>query len=145
MKTRIAALVLVLAAGCSRPWLVIPGGKLDGTVKPTPESFAFAKNGATIQLETRPQDPYSVNVSSAIVDGSLYVSGGDTKTRWVENMIADPEVRARVAGDVYELRARRVEDPAELRAFAAAWLARSTFARDPLKFPEVWVYRLEPR
>jgi hypothetical protein len=142
---RLALLCSVLVCGC-RPFLVIPGGKLDGPVKPAPASFAFAANGATIQLETRPEDPYSVNVTSAIVGDGLYVSAGNSRSRWVQNIEVTPLVRARVAGDVYELRARRVVDAAEMDAFAEAWLTRNSWARDPRKLEgEVWVFRLEPR
>ena len=141
---RFALLCSILVSACG-PFLLFPGGKLDGSVKPTPASFAFASDAGTIQIETRPADPYSVNVACAIVGDRLYVSGGDTKTRWVENIEADPLVRARIDGDVYELRARRVVDDAELRAFAVAWMKLGSWARDPTKLGEVWVYQLEPR
>jgi len=145
MRARNSALLCaLLVCGCG-PFLLLPGGRLGGTVKPTPASFAFASDAGTIQLETRPADPYSVNVAGAVVGDGLYVSGGDTKTRWVENIEADPLVRARIDGSVYELRARRVVDAAELQAFAVAWLNLGSWARDPTKLGEVWVYRLEPR
>jgi len=145
MRGRCSALLLsMLVCGCG-PFLLFPGGKLDGPVKPTPASFAFASDAGTIQLETRPADPYSVNVAGAVVEDGLYVSGGDTRNRWVENIEADPLVRARIDGSVYELRARRVVDDAELRAFAVAWMNLGSWARDPTKLGEVWVYRLEPR
>jgi hypothetical protein len=54
-------------------------------------------------------------------------------------------VRARIDGSVYELRAHRVVDDAEMRAFAVAWTSLGAWARDPTKLGEVWVYRLEPR
>jgi len=85
----------------------------------------------TIQLETRPEDPYSVNVSGAVVDGKLYVLAGDTLSRW--------------ANDLYDLRARRVTDRAELQAFSVVWLSGNTFSRDPMTLREVWVYQLGPR
>jgi len=143
---RSALLGSILVCGCScGPFLLLPGGKLDGPVKPTPASFAFAADAGTIQLETRPADPYSVNVMGAVVGDGLYVSGGDTRTAWVENIEADPLVRARVGGDVYELRARRVVDKAEMEKFAVVWLSLGSWARDPRQYPEVWVYQLGPR
>ena len=143
---RSALLASILVCGCScGPFLLLPGGKLDGPVKPTPASFAFAANAGTIQLETRPADPYSVNVEGAVVGDVLYVSAGDSKSRWVENIEADPLVRARVEGNVYELRARRVVDRAELQKFAVVWMSLGSWARDPMQFQEVWVYQLGPR
>lgn len=137
-------LVALLVCGCE-PFLVFAGGGLDGPVKPTPASFALPGNRATIQLETQPEDPYSVNVSGAVVDGRLYVSAGDTLSRWARNIEANSRVRARVDGSLYELRARRVVDKAELQAFAVVWTSGNTWARDPMKLGEVWVYQLGPR
>ena len=54
-------------------------------------------------------------------------------------------MRARVEGNVYELRARRVVDRAELQKFAVVWMSLGSWARDPMQFQEVWVYQLGPR
>jgi hypothetical protein len=143
---RAALVAVTVLCGCGGPLPFLAGGKLDGPVKPAPASFAFAKDAGTIQLETRPEKPYSVNVAGAVVGDGLYVSAGDSRTQWVENIEADPLVRARVEGVVYELKARRVTDAAEMDAFAAAWLGLGAWARDPRKLEgEVWVFRLEPR
>ena len=123
---------------------VFPGGALEGPVKPVPQSFAFASDTGTVQLETRPEDPYSVNIACAIVDDQLYISAGDTKAQWVENMELDPLVRLRIEGEIYELRAERVTDDTEMQAFADEWTKRS-WARDPTTLDEVWVYRLQAR
>jgi hypothetical protein len=140
----ILALWVPVFAACGGPMAVFPGGALDGPVKPAPPSFAFARDTGTIQLETRPEKPYSVNIACAVVGDRLYVSAGDNKSRWVENMEANPLVRMRIDGEVYELRARRVTDDAEMRAFAEEWTKHS-WARDPTTLDEVWVYRMEAR
>ena len=129
---------------CSGPVLVFPGGALDGPVEPAPESFGFTAK-TTIQLETRPGDPYSVNISCFVVDGKLYVNAGDTKARWVENMEADPRVRIRIDGILYELEAHRVLDDAALAAFAKTYTAEFSMGRDPTQLDVAWVYRLDPR
>jgi hypothetical protein len=139
----LASIFLALAA-CGGPVATFPGGALDGPVKATPSSWEFAREAGTVQLETRPDDPYSVNIACAVVDDGLFVSAGDNKSRWVENMEADPRVRMRIDGDVYELAARRVTTDAEMNAFAEEWI-KNSWARDPRDFEEVWVYRLDPR
>ena len=98
-----------------------------------------------MQLETRPDDPYSVNIAYTVMEGRLYVNAGDTETRWVQHMSADPRVRLRLDGVIYELRAERVSDPDELAAFARAWTSQSVFRRDPTQLDEVWLYRLVAR
>ena len=98
-----------------------------------------------MQLETRPEDAYSVNVAFTVLDGALYLNAGDTETQWVTNMTQDPRLRLRLDGDLYDLRAERVSDAAEIEAFAQAWVGQSMFRRDPTTLDEVWIYRLVSR
>ncbi|MCP5071249.1 MAG: nitroreductase family deazaflavin-dependent oxidoreductase [bacterium] len=133
-----------MLSACEGPVAVFPGGALGGPVKPVPQSFAFASDAGTIQLETHPEDPYSVNIACAVVGDELYISAGDNKSRWVENMEANPLVRLRIDGDIYELRAHRVTGDIEMRAFADEW-TKNAWARDPTTLDEVWVYRLAAR
>lgn len=137
-------LLLLLALGCEGPVAVFSGGALPGPVKPVPPSFAFARDAGTVQLETNPAEPYSVNIACAVADDRLYVSAGDNKARWVEHMEADPRVRMRIRGDIYELQAHRVTEATEMRAFADEWI-KNSWARDPTTLDVAWVYRLEPR
>jgi hypothetical protein len=145
VRRRLATLFLLALVGCRGPFLVFPGGGLSGPVQSTPESFAFARDAGTVQLETRPEEPYSVNIACAVVKDGLYVSAGGNKSRWVEHMESNPLVRLRIDGDIYELRARRVVGDAEMRAFADVWVAKGSWARDPTTLEEAWVYRLGPR
>jgi hypothetical protein len=122
MIARTTLLLLALAAlGCNGPFVLIPGGKLEGealTVLPawTPGDYG------TAQLETHPEDPYSVNIAYTILGGQLYINAGDTETQWVKNLTANPAVRLRVDGVLYAARAERVtDDPAELDR---VWLYR---------------------
>ena len=51
------------------------------------------------------------------------------------------EARGYIEDTLYELRAVRVQDEAEIAAFSQAWLSQSTFRRDPQGYDEVFVYR----
>ena len=146
MSLRLFSLLLVLAvAGCNGPLMLLPGGELDGDVRPAPSDWAFAGDYGTAQLETRASEPYSVNLAYTIIDGTLYVNAGGTETQWVKNMTADPQVRLRIDGVLYDLRAERVSDADEIAAFAKAWTSQSMFRRDPAGLDEVWIYRLVAR
>ena len=133
------------SAGCSGPFVVFPGGRLDGDEKPVPTDWSFAGDYGTCQLETNPDEPYSVNIAYTILDGSVYLNAGDTETQWVENMGADPAVRLRIDGSVYAMRAERVSDTAEIARFGEAWTGQSMFRRDPAELDPVYVYRLVGR
>ena len=139
-------LLLVFAAlACSGPFGLMSGGELAGEVEAVPADWAFAGDVGTAQLETDSEDPYSVNLAYTIVDGTLYINAGGSETQWAQNIGADQRVRLRVEGVIYELRADRVTEPAEIARFARAWTSQSTFRRDPTELEEVWIYRLRVR
>ena len=131
-----------------------------GNPEPGEPGYAFNVNGeyaiefvaddgqvytGTMQLETRPEDPYSVNIAYTVLNGTLYANAGDTETQWAKNMTADPRVRLRIEGALYELRAERVTEASEIAAFAEAWTDQSIFRRDPTGLEQVWLYRLVAR
>ncbi len=146
MALRVLSLLgLLVTSGCNGPLGLFPGGRLGGETRGAPPDWSFAGEYGTAQLETRPEEPYSVNLAYTVLDGQLYVNAGGTQTRWVENMSANPLVRLRVEGTIYELRAERVTSDEEIAAFAEAWLGQSVFRRDPLGYDEVWIYRLVTR
>jgi hypothetical protein len=139
-------LLLVLGAvGCDGPFVVFPGGRIDGEVRPAPPTWGDDGEYGFAQLETRPGDPYSVNIAYTIHSGALYVNAGDTETQWVKNMTADPNVRLRIDGTLYALTALRVQDEAEIARFGEAWVDQSMLRRDPAELDEVWLYRMAPR
>lgn len=143
---RLAALVLALGASACHngPLPFLSGGKLAGESAPAPADWSIAGDFGTAQIETRPEAPYSVNLVYTVVDGRIYVNAGDTETRWVKNIEANPAVRLRIDGKLYELRAERVTDRAEIEAFAKAWTSQSWLRRDPAKLDPVWIFRLVP-
>ncbi len=135
----------LLLAACG-PLVVIPGGELSGTVKPVPSDWSFTDAVETMQLETRPSDPYSVNVWGASAGGAFYVaSGRGEEAAWAQHIAADPRVRLRVGDDLYELVAVRTDDAAELDAFRAALKRKYDAEPDAEQEAEAILFRLEPR
>ena len=96
-------------------------------------------------METRPEDPYSINFTYVQSDGRFHVYAGDTRTNWVKHIERSPLVSVRVQDSIYPARAIRVMSDEELSEFAVAWTNLSVFQRDPMSFEEVWLYRLEER
>lgn len=132
-------------AGCGEPFLILPGGALEGTAVATPDGWSSTEAVKTVQLETRPADPYSVNIWATAVDENLYVHAGANRSTWVENMEADPNVRLRVNDSIYELVASRVEGQAEFDRFSDAYERK--YGRRPRneKVAEAYLFRLGVR
>ena len=108
----------LLAAGCGGPMLVFPGGALRGEVVTTPvDDWSFADD-RFIDLETRLDDPYSVELNYFVKDGKLYVDPAEGR-RWLDHIRADPRVRVRLGGKVYPATAVLVGKPGELEGFDA--------------------------
>ena len=138
------ALCLMLSA-CNDPFAVMSGGELNGTVSEVPESWELDEISALAQLETRPSEPYSINLVYVQMNGQLYIYAGDNRTNWVQHIEQDPRIRIRINETIYPARAVRVTNDDEISAFAAIWTSRGFFQRDPLAFDEVWLYRLTNR
>ena len=146
--TRSLALValasILLACGPLGP---IPGGRLSGEVVSTPvEDWSFASAVETIQLETRPDDPYSVNTWFVSQGSRFWVAaGGGETSRWARNLIADPRVRLRIDGKLYERTAERVSEQAELGAVVVLYQAKYEYERDPKDEGKSVLFRMDPR
>jgi len=145
-----AATLVALLVGCG-PMGPIPGGRLRGPVETPPAEWSGVEAERTAQLETRPDDPHSINIWTGVVDGRLYIAtslimGPDEPEErdWVQHVLADPRVRLRVDGSVYELRATRVEDAALVETVREAMIAKYDVEPDAHS-SAAWVFRLEPR
>lgn len=119
-----SSLLLLFLCACGGPFGVIPGGALSGeergvdaTSFPPPK---FDGEAGVIQLETRPTDPYSINVTARLIDGNLFVDPSEART-WYQHMKADPRVRLRFPGTsvVYLVEAVEETDATVLDQFAA--------------------------
>jgi len=125
---RALAALSSLLCGCSGPFLFLPGGALRGELHQEPVSDWSFVDARSVALETRPRDPYSVQIGYVVRDGRLYIDAAEGR-RWHEYIREDPRVRVRFDGAVYPLEAVLVGRPGELEGFD----------------PERYVYRLDPR
>jgi hypothetical protein len=136
---------LVSVAGCGGPFVLLPGGALDGQAAEVPESWSFTDSVDTVQLETNPVDPYSVNIWAVGLGENVYVHAGANRAAWVENMEADPQVRLQVDDSIYELAAARVEVQQEFDLFSDAY--EQKYGRRPGNedVGEAYLFRLAAR
>lgn len=145
VRTALALLVGVLAAACE-PVFIFPGGELEGTERPMPQSWDFTDAIDTMQIETRPSDPYSVNVWGVSVNRSFYVAASDpTDAVWANAIEAEPRVRLRIGDDIYRLLAKRTDDPRELDDVIDAYIDKYGGDRERSFVKHARVFRLGPR
>ncbi len=120
--------LVLFSFGCGGPLLVFPGGELSGQVVTTPVGdWSFVRD-SFVDLETRPDDPYSVQLNYIVKDGKLYIDPAEGRS-WLDHIRADPRVRVRFSGKVYPLKAVLVGQPGELEGFDE----------------DRYIYRLDPR
>ncbi len=146
MFSRLIALAsILLVIGCGGPFLLLPGGKLDGIAAPAPGDWSFSDQVDTVQLETQPEDPYSVNIWAIGLGHFLYVHAGANRTTWVEHMEANSDVRIRVEDKLYDLRASRVDGQEEFAQFSDAYEVKYGSRPRNENVAEAYLFRLEPR
>jgi len=145
MLRRALAAPLLLALACG-PLGPLPGGRLEGELAPAPADWSFSDAAKTVQLETDPAEPYSVNIWGVGLGSAFYVASGEGgSSRWAQNISSDPRVRLQVDGRLYALRAARVEDPTEIERVLAALVEKYDFEPDEEQRAQAWLFRLEPR
>ncbi|HTO09455.1 MAG TPA: nitroreductase/quinone reductase family protein [Myxococcota bacterium] len=147
MRTLLLAAAAALAlSGCGGPLSWIPGGRLDGTLVAAPVTdWSFTDAVQKIQLETAPDDPYSVNVWCVAQADHLWITAGSHTNTWVKNLIADPRVRVRVGDQIYERLAVRVTDPLEAKLVVSLYDKKYHYDRDQGGFLGPMQFRLDPR
>jgi hypothetical protein len=115
-RISVASLLLALTLSCGGPVLVFPGGALRGEVVSEPvEDWSFADD-RFVDLETRPSDPYSVELNYVVREGKLYIDPAEGR-RWLDHIREDPRVRVRFDGRIYPATAVLVGEPGELEGF----------------------------
>ncbi len=132
-------------AACSGPCLLLSGGTLAGRGVAVPASWSFTEAVDTVQLETRPGDPYSVNIWVVALAEHLYVHAGANRSTWVENLEADPNVRLRIDDSIYELAATRVDSQQEFDRFSAAYEQKYGTRPRNESVREAYLFRLGAR
>ena len=123
----IASALSLLAMGCGGPFLVFPGGALRGELVTEPVADWSFADDYFVDLETRPSDPYSVELNYVVRSGQLYIDPAEGR-RWFEYIREDPRVRVRFNGKIYPATAVLVGRPGEVEGFP----------------PDRFVYRLDP-
>ena len=103
--------------GCSEN-IPFPSAQLQGNLTHTPHDWTEVAEARVVELETNPSDPYSVKLWIIGFNDRVYVHAGANLARWVENIIANPDVRLLIGDRLFELVAARVTDQSEFDEFS---------------------------
>lgn len=93
------------------PLEVFPGGEMTGPAG-TETNWEFAKDFGQLDLELRPENPYSVRLNFIYRDGKIYIDPLEGRT-WFEYLKANQNVRVRFDKEIYDAKAVLVTDEAE--------------------------------
>ena len=107
----LVALCLLLCA-CGGPFLAVPGGALRGEVVAEPVEDWSAVATPFVDLEVRPDDPYSVELNYFIRGGQLYIDPAEGRA-WLDHLRTDPRARVRFGERIYPVTAVLVARPGE--------------------------------
>ena len=131
-----------LISSCS-PFFIFPGGHLEGETAAPLEDWAFTRAIKTVQIETRPKDPYSVNIWIIDKGPALYIHAGANQAEWVTHLESDPRIRVRIEETVYDMQAFLIREQEEFDTFAD--LYETKYDRRPRNenVSEIYLFRLE--
>jgi hypothetical protein len=142
----IAVVLLCLGTlACGGPFVLLPGGELAGQVEHVPAEWSVLDDISTVQIETNPEDPYSVNIWAAAVGSSLYLHAGGNRTTWVEHLEVNPNIRVRIDDKIYEMIGSRVSGEDEYATFSDAYEIKYGIRPRNENIDEIYVIRLEAR
>lgn len=146
----VALVALRFAARLSGgPLGVIPGGRLAGPLATEQRpDWSFTEHVQTIAVEVDPEHPLSVTTWVFTLDGALYVAADffNPLKQWPHRALADPRVRLRIDGRIYERLAVRETDPARIERLRRAIAAKYDIRDDGIAAKvDVWFFRMDPR
>ncbi len=138
---------LAIGAALLSPISPLPGGALTGEVADEPvNDWSFAADESFGYLETQVPEPRTITVTCIVSDGQLYVGCSSCSGRyWSQRLIAEPKVRYRVLGKIYNVTATRVEDADEIDRAWRARAAKNVTANPDQIADDFWFFRLVSR
>ncbi|MEM8766518.1 MAG: hypothetical protein AAGE43_03680 [Pseudomonadota bacterium] len=136
---------LLFLGGCAEPFIVMAGGELAGEETDPPADWDEFADEDIVQLETRPDDPYSINIWMIADGADVYVATGDGPTRWTRHIENNPDVRLRIQDRVYALEAYRVLDPTEKLRIGQQYVSKYDVDDDNNWVEEGQLFRLDRR
>ncbi len=144
MRALLLAVFALALIGCE-PIGPIPGGALKGEGAAPPADWTNVASVVTVQVQTRPGDPYSINIWCVAIGHDFYIAAASETSAWAKYIDVDPDVRLRIGNALYDLRAVRVTDAAELARVQRAYETKYDVGEEDNRPQERFVFRLDRR
>ena len=142
-KLLVAGLCSLLLGACSEPFIVLPGDALQGEVTDPPTDWNEVADIDIVQFETRPDDPYSINLWMVVLGPDIYVATGEDGTNWTAHIADNPDTRIKIGNQIYELSAMRINNPEEQARVASAYVDKYDLDAEDNWVMEGQVFRLD--
>ncbi len=121
----VVVLALVVLFAGAGPIGFVPGGALWGETREPVADWSFTDAIKEIQVQTHVGPlPWTVTTWVLSHDGELFLAAGNCDRIWTHRVMDDPEIRVRIDGVVYELRAAQETGRAAGAALAPVVLAK---------------------
>lgn len=138
MRLLLTLLLAFTVTACTDPIIGVPGGKLKGTETPVPDRWGTVPD--VVQVEMRPDDPYSINIWAVVSNNTLYIATREAK--WLNYLKDDENVRVRMDTSIYELTAIEVTDEDEKLTVGQAYVSKYDYEMDAEDLSVAQVFRL---
>ena len=121
------------------------GAFRSGEAAEAPADWSFAADHQTLELELPAEVGQAITTWLVVEGGHLYVPCGVAESKsWPHAVVRDGNVRVRIDGKIYTLRATRVDDPATLARVVPLLAAKYDVRGDGFGTRD-WLFALEPR
>lgn len=147
----VVSLVLAASYAARRdPIFIIPGKQLTGEEQAYPSNWEFSRQHNFVNVEVRPDNPYSVTTTTFLLDGDLHIPAmqGSTK-QWPQYVLVDSRVRIKIDDVIYPANATLVSQDAGNLVLGAAtekFLAAGRQAPALEDLPEeIWLFKISAR
>jgi len=132
---------VMLISACTDPIIGVPGGKLKGEEVAAPDRWSSVPD--VVQLEMRPDAPYSINIWAVETNDILYIATREAK--WLNFIRDDNRVRVRMDRKIYDLTATEVSSEEEKLAVGESYTSKYDYEMAPEDLTVANVFRLTPR
>lgn len=135
----------------SDPIAMISGKKLSGEVASGAVNWEICNQHATVAIEVRPEDPYSVTTWCLVYQGQMYIPASNpTEKKWVDLVLQNPNVRIKMGDAIYLARAKKTDSLSRDTVISLVTTKYPEYAADVIQESDsnpsqAWIFHISSR